>query len=208
MMAPDGLCKTFDADANGYVRGEGCGILVLKRFSDALRDNNLILAVIRGSAVNQDGLSNIRFTAKTIERLCDTVRRMVEDVRAHERKIQELCVRRSTMPRPHFIKAFPGNELNLDWVATEVASGKPYAAQLGHYAPAILEEQQKLLAIQTRIGIPLKELKDINKRMSTGEAKARRAKREMTEANLRLVISIAKKYHPGAGRVVRRNGRD
>jgi RNA polymerase primary sigma factor len=75
-----------------------------------------------------------------------------------------------------------------------VQSGKPYAAQLMRAAPAILEEQQKLIDLQNRIGIPLKELKDINKQMSTGEAKARRAKREMTEANLRLVISIAKKY--------------
>jgi len=75
-----------------------------------------------------------------------------------------------------------------------VHSSKPYAAALMRAAPAVLEEQQRLIDLQTRIGIPLKELKDINKQMSTGEAKARRAKREMTEANLRLVISIAKKY--------------
>ena len=82
----------------------------------------------------------------------------------------------------------------MEWLKHEVQSGKPYAGVLMRPAPAILEEQQTLIDLQTRIGIPLKELKDINKQMSTGEAKARRAKREMTEANLRLVISIAKKY--------------
>jgi len=142
-----------------------------------------------------DELMNIRFTSRTIERLCDSVRGMVEQVRASERKIQQLCVDRVKMPRPHFIQSFPGNEINLDWVDAEIASApKNYVAILTRSAPDIKEEQKKLLALQERIGIPLKELKDINKQMSTGEAKARRAKREMTEANLRLVISIAKKY--------------
>ena len=141
-------------------------------------------------------MMGIRFTSKTIERLCDSVRNMVEEARACERKIQRICVDTVRMPRPYFIKVFPGNELNLDWVDQEIAAtgGKPYASVLTRNAPNIKEEQKKLLALQDRIGIPLKELKDINKQMSTGEAKARRAKREMTEANLRLVISIAKKY--------------
>ncbi|WP_131112554.1 RNA polymerase sigma factor RpoD [Sulfuricystis thermophila] len=141
-----------------------------------------------------DELMNIRFTARTIERLCDSVRGMVEAVRNHERKILHLCVDKAHMPRNHFIKVFPGNETNMEWLKTEVQSKQPYAAALMRAAPAILEEQQKLIDLQNRIGIPLKELKEINKQMSTGEAKARRAKREMTEANLRLVISIAKKY--------------
>ncbi len=142
-----------------------------------------------------DELMNIRFTSRSIERLCDNVRGMVEQVRACERKIQQLCVDRVKMPRPHFIQSFPGNEINLDWVDSEIAAApKTYVAILTRSAPDIKEEQKKLFALQDRIGIPLKELKDINKQMSTGEAKARRAKREMTEANLRLVISIAKKY--------------
>ena len=141
-----------------------------------------------------DELMNIRFTAKAIERLCDSVRGMVEAVRSHERKILHLCVDKAHMPRAHFIKVFPGHETDMEWLKHEVQSGKPYAAQLMRAAPNILEEQQRLIDLQARIGIPLKELKDINKQMSTGEAKARRAKREMTEANLRLVISIAKKY--------------
>ena len=140
-------------------------------------------------------LMNIRFTSRSIERLCDSVREMVEQVRACERKIQNICVDRVKMPRPHFIQSFPGNEVNLDWADAEIAAApKTYVAILTRNAPDIKEEQKKLLALQDRIGISLKELKDINKQMSTGEAKARRAKREMTEANLRLVISIAKKY--------------
>jgi len=142
-----------------------------------------------------DAMMGIRFTSKTIERLCDSVRAMVEEARGCERKIQRICVDTVRMPRPHFIKVFPGNELNIGWVDAEIAAAnKTYGAILSRNAPNIKEEQRKLLALQDRIGIPLRELKDINKQMSTGEAKARRAKREMTEANLRLVISIAKKY--------------
>jgi RNA polymerase primary sigma factor len=146
----------------------------------------------------QSDISNemmgIRFTAKIVERLCDSLRKQVDEVRGHERQIQDLCVKRGNMPRPLFIKSFPGNELNLNWVVDEVAANRAYSNTLERVMPAILEQQQKLLDVQTRIGIPIRELKDINKQMSTGEAKARRAKREMTEANLRLVISIAKKY--------------
>ncbi len=139
-------------------------------------------------------LMQIRFTARNIERLCDTVRGMVDQVRRHERAILDLCVEKAGMPRAHFIKIFPGSETNQRWVKGEIAAEAPYSVALVRLEPNILEEQQKLIDLQKRIGIPLRELKDINKQMSTGEAKARRAKREMTEANLRLVISIAKKY--------------
>ncbi|MGD9870727.1 MAG: RNA polymerase sigma factor RpoD [Thauera sp.] len=141
-----------------------------------------------------DELLNIRFTAKAIEKLCDSVRHMVEQVRSHERQILQLCVERAGMPRQHFIKVFPGREVDLDWLKDEIAAGKNYAEGLMRVHPAVLEGQQKLIDLQDKLGIPLKELKDINRQMSTGEAKMRRAKREMTEANLRLVISIAKKY--------------
>jgi RNA polymerase primary sigma factor len=139
-------------------------------------------------------LMAIRFSAKMVERLCDTQRGLVDEMRSYERKIMELCVTKAGMPRNYFIKSFPGNESNLDWVMQEVALNKPYSQALERYQPAILEQQQNLLTLQKQVGIPLKDLKEINRRMSTGEAKARRAKREMTEANLRLVISIAKKY--------------
>jgi len=139
-------------------------------------------------------LMMIRFSAKQIEALCDSVRKMVEEVRSYERAIMELCVDKATMPRAHFIKNFPGNEEDLEWVRREVAARKPYSEALSRFAPAILEHQQRLIDLQKRVGIPVRDLKEINRQMSTGEAKARRAKREMTEANLRLVISIAKKY--------------
>jgi RNA polymerase primary sigma factor len=139
-------------------------------------------------------LMGIRFTAKTVERLCDSLRSLVDEARSYERSIMELAVDKGGMPRTHFIKSFPGNEGNLDWVRGEAAARKPYCAALKRLEPAIVEQQQKLLGLQRRVGIPLRDLKEINRQMSTGEAKARRAKREMTEANLRLVISIAKKY--------------
>ena len=139
-------------------------------------------------------LMGIRFTAKMVEKLADTLREQVAEVRKHERAILHACVDRAGMPRAHFIKAFPGNETNLNWVLAEVAAGHAYSETLERHVPAVHEIQQKLIALQSSVVLPLKDLKDVNKRMATGEAKARKAKREMTEANLRLVISIAKKY--------------
>ncbi|WP_324781253.1 RNA polymerase sigma factor RpoD [Thiobacillus sedimenti] len=139
-------------------------------------------------------LMAIRFSVRQVDNLCDQIRNAVEEVRSHERKIMDFCVTRSGMPRPHFIKAFPGNETNLAWLDKEIAAKKAYCSTLAKVQYEVKAHQEALIALQDRVGLPIKNLKDINKQMSTGEAKARRAKREMIEANLRLVISIAKKY--------------
>jgi RNA polymerase primary sigma factor len=141
-----------------------------------------------------DQLMTFRFSPKQVDALCDTMRGLVEEVRRSERGIQDMCVSKGKMPRAHFIKVFPGNEENLDWVVQEIKSKKPYVETLSRYQHAIVELQKNLLKMEQRVGIPIKDLKEINKQMTNGEAKARRAKRDMIEANLRLVISIAKKY--------------
>jgi len=139
-------------------------------------------------------LMTVRFTARTIEKLCDLVRSQVDDVRKKERELRRIIVDRCGMPQDMFIKEFPLNLLNLKWVEKQSAAAKPWSVTMTRNIPAIQELQQKLTDIQTRVVVPLAELKDINKRMNEGERASRNAKKEMIEANLRLVISIAKKY--------------
>jgi RNA polymerase primary sigma factor len=151
-------------------------------------------AYVKAQHALSEELMTIRFTAKTIEKLCDMVRGQVDDVRKKERELRRIIVDKCGMPQEIFIKEFPPNLLNLKWVEKQAASGKPWSIILARNIPPIQELQQKLADTQSRVVVPLAQLKDINKRMNEGEASSREAKKEMIEANLRLVISIAKKY--------------
>ncbi|MFN9728660.1 RNA polymerase sigma factor RpoD [Acidovorax sp.] len=151
-------------------------------------------AYIKAQQALSAELMTIRFTAKTIEKLCDMVRGQVDDVRKKERELRRIIVDKCGMPQEIFIKEFPANLLNQKWVEKQAAAGKPWSSVMARNIPPIQELQQKLTDLQARVVVPLAELKDINKRMNEGEATSRDAKKEMIEANLRLVISIAKKY--------------
>ena len=151
-------------------------------------------AYMKIQAALTEELMTIRFTAKTIEKLCDLVRAQVDDVRKKERELRRIIVDKCGMPQETFIKEFPPNLLNLEWVVKQASTNKPWSAVLERNIPPVQELQQNLIDLQTRVVVPLPGLKDINKRMNDGERASRDAKKEMIEANLRLVISIAKKY--------------
>ena len=144
-------------------------------------------------SISED-LMTIRFTVKTIEKLCHILRSQVDDVRRYEREIRKIVVDKCGMPQEHFIKTFPPNAMNLKWAEKEAGSGKAFGPVLQRNLPAVQELQQKLVDLQSRAVVPLEDLKEINKKMNEGEKASRDAKKEMIEANLRLVISIAKKY--------------
>ncbi|MFO1368722.1 MAG: RNA polymerase sigma factor RpoD [Marinagarivorans sp.] len=124
----------------------------------------------------------------------NAARDVLNEVRAHERDIMMQCVRYGKMPRKNFIKEFPGNETNIEWIANATKKKKDYTDALRGVAETVIASQNKLKEIEETTGLDLSTIKEINRRMSIGEARARRAKKEMVEANLRLVISIAKKY--------------
>ena len=159
---------------------------------------------MKAQTLLSERLMTIRFTAKTIEKLCDMLRSQVDDVRRYERELRRIIVDRCGYPQEQFIAEFsgrdkagnkvPSNLLNLKWVEKQAAAGKPWSAIMERNIPPIQDLQQKLIDLQAQVVVPLDELKDINKRMNEGEASSRDAKKEMIEANLRLVISIAKKY--------------
>ena len=122
------------------------------------------------------------------------IRELVETIRSREREILDIAVRRAGMPREYFIKVFPGKETDLEWLQEQANTGSVWCEGLLRQKYAIHERQNALRDLQERVGLPIAALKEINRQMSAGEVRTLRAKREMIEANLRLVISIAKKY--------------
>jgi len=141
-----------------------------------------------------EALMEFRLAPQLFTELTGMLRNVVNQVREHERTVLELCVNEAGMPRKQFITSFPKNETNLDWLNEQCQSKEAWAGQLEQYADEIQRAQRKLSEIVGDCVLAISDIKETNRRMSIGEAKARRAKKEMVEANLRLVISIAKKY--------------
>ncbi|HKT99257.1 MAG TPA: RNA polymerase sigma factor region1.1 domain-containing protein, partial [Paraburkholderia sp.] len=142
----------------------------------------------------QRELAPIRFTARTIDRLCTLLHEQVAQIRAIERNVLAIVVDRCGMPREAFVEQFPGHETDLDWGVRAAAASSKYGPSIERSLPAIHAEQRKLAEIEAAASLSLQQIKAINRRMTTAEAKMRQAKGEMVKANLRLVISIAKKY--------------
>jgi len=136
----------------------------------------------------------LKLTPRIFDPMHADVRSTVDALRAEERIIMTLCIKRCGMKRGEFIKLFPGNEVNPKWVAQLAKSKKPWASKISEYEEEIQRAQRSITNIQETTGLSVADIKEVNRRVSLGEARMRRAKKEMVEANLRLVISIAKKY--------------
>jgi RNA polymerase primary sigma factor len=141
-----------------------------------------------------DVFAPIKLTPRYFEALVNNTRESQEAIRTQERAIMVLLTRKCRMERKEFIKSYQGNETNPDWVDSLIAADKPYSEKVAVYKFDIQRAQKKIKTIETNVTLSIPEIKEVNRRVSIGEARARRAKKEMVEANLRLVISIAKKY--------------
>ncbi len=139
-------------------------------------------------------LMEIKLLPSFVDELGNNLRDIITRIRSNERAILDICVNQARMPRKDFINSFKQNETNLGWLAEHIATGKDYAAGLEEVRDEVTRHQKRLLSIEKTSRLKIHDIKEINRKMSIGEAKARRAKKEMIEANLRLVISIAKKY--------------
>jgi len=154
--------------------------------------NDKKLAKIREQM--SEAFLNLKLPSALIDSFVRKLREVVNDIRHHERVLMDIFVKQVKMPRAEFLKSFPSNEGNLEWAAALGRKRQKWSPNIKNYREAIDGEQEKLAAIERTLYLPLTDIKEINRAMSVGEAKARRAKKEMVEANLRLVISIAKKY--------------
>ncbi|MGD8312249.1 MAG: RNA polymerase sigma factor RpoD [Gammaproteobacteria bacterium] len=176
-----------------------------QRFAELERTYQQFITAVEKGGKSKSRVEKLReklreqfLTLKLVPRIVDilttNLRHAIARTRTYERAIMDICVARAGMPRKDFITSFPNNETDLGWIDDQARGGHKYSAQLAQYRNEILRAQNKLITLQNKAHLSIPEIKDINRRMSIGEAKARRAKKEMVEANLRLVISIAKKY--------------
>ena len=136
----------------------------------------------------------LKLSPKLFDELGNNLRGTVTHIRNQERQIMALAVRQAGMPKKDFLASFPQNETSGDWIEKQIRAKRKHSSQLGKLRPEIERAQKKLIALEKENGLSVSDIKEISRQMSIGEAKARRAKKEMVEANLRLVISIAKKY--------------
>ena len=183
-LDPEEAFERFDAIRKQLKKTEK-SIARYGRDSDSAKRNITELA---------DLFKYLKLTPRQFDPLIANVRIAVERIRAEERNIMRLCIRLGKMPRKEFITSFPGNESNLSWIKGLSKSKEPWAEKVANQEDEILRSQRKLAQVEANSGMSVAAIKDINRRMTLGVAMARRAKKEMVEANLRLVISIAKKY--------------
>ncbi|WP_370278155.1 RNA polymerase sigma factor RpoD [Pontibacterium sp.] len=141
-----------------------------------------------------EAFAPIKLSPRYYDTLVERVRSAIANIRVQERTIMRICTQRCRMPRREFINEFPGNEINTEWFNNLIESGADYSTAIKRNLIELKRAQKKLIQLEQNTGLTLTEIKEVNRRMSIGEARARRAKKEMVEANLRLVISIAKKY--------------
>ncbi|WP_437558780.1 RNA polymerase sigma factor RpoD [Acidithiobacillus sulfuriphilus] len=141
-----------------------------------------------------DRFLEMKLNVRQIDAMAEALRDLTEEVRQSERGLMEICIERARFPRKEFVRSYPGHESDIHWIDQQIAAGRPYSAKLGELRDELVAVMKTLANIEKRAGLAIAEIKEASRLMSIGEAKARRAKKEMVEANLRLVISIAKKY--------------
>ena len=163
----------------------------LKTLSKKGKDNSATQDALKELSI---AFSPIKLSPRFYEMLVGRIREYIEKIRTQERTIMRICTQRAGMPRKFFIENFPGNETNPDWFDKLTTGKQSWAEKIEQNLSDLKRAQRRLIQVENEVGITLVEIKEVNRRLSIGEARARRAKKEMVEANLRLVISIAKKY--------------
>jgi RNA polymerase primary sigma factor len=166
-----------------------------KKYCETLVANGVKHAATKKSLKSLTGeFMELKLAPKVFDQMVAQLRDMVNQIRGQERLVMALCVRDAGMPRKDFIASFPKNETNLSWIDKHIRSKRKYSSALNKLKEEVQRAQKRLQKIEQAIGLSIGDIKEINREISLGEAQARRAKKEMVEANLRLVISIAKKY--------------